>query len=165
MNQYRKAVPAFDSDNQLILFLPVKDIEGFMVVHPELLQNADTLQFIEDIGIKQPSLKDQIYNIILPKYQDNRGFDTDPHFLIFFDYYCKCPNTEVDDFIDLIRSCEFLTCYDQNGNCCNKQPDAMYWPSKGLKAFFETKQEIYFLDIEKYQNLVGLENKNSWNPF
>lgn len=165
LNQYRKAVPAFDSDNQLILFLPVKDIEGFMVVHPELLQNADTLQFIEDIGIKQPSLKDQIYNIILPKYQDNHGFDTDPHFLIFFDYYCKCPNTEVDDFIDLIRSCEFLTCYDQDGNRCNKQPDAMYWPSKGLKAFFETKQEIYFLDVEKYQNLVGLENKKQLESF
>lgn len=63
MNQYRKAVPAFDSDNQLILFLPVKDIEGFMVVHPELLQNADTLQFIEDIGIKQPSLKDELHPI------------------------------------------------------------------------------------------------------
>ena len=55
LNQNRKAVAAFDNKKQLILFLPVKDIDGYTVVHPELLKNAETRQFIIDIGVKQPT--------------------------------------------------------------------------------------------------------------
>ena len=71
LDQNRKAVAAFDNKNQLILFLPVKDIDGYTVVHPELLKNTETRQFIIDIGIKQPTIKDQIYNKIRPQYENN----------------------------------------------------------------------------------------------
>ena len=64
LDQKGRAVAAFDEDNQLILFLPVKNVDGYTVVNDELLKNEETKKYIESIGVKQPSLKDQIYNII-----------------------------------------------------------------------------------------------------
>ena len=65
IDQDGKASAAFDEDEQLILFLPVENIIGYRVVHPDLLKNPETAKFIEDVGIKEPSLRDRIYNIIL----------------------------------------------------------------------------------------------------
>ena len=156
LDQDGKSVAAFDRKNRPILFLPIKDVEGYFVVHPELLKNPETKQFIIDVGIKQPSLKDQIYNIILPQYRKGGEIDTDPHFMLFFKYYCKCSNDEVEDFIDLIKEYEFLTYYDKG----DPQPyrgsaSSMYLPTKELKDYFETTKDIRFIAIDEYRELVG----------
>lgn len=90
LDQNCNAAAAFDKAEQLILFLPVKGITGYTVVHPKLLEKPDTRDFMETIGIKRPSLKDQIYNKILPQYEKGNSVDVDSHFMLFFEYYCKC---------------------------------------------------------------------------
>lgn len=157
LDQNGKAVAAFDKEEHSILFLPVKDVSGYRVVHPELLRNPETYSFItEQIGIKQPSLKDQIYNIILPMYRKGGEIDTDPHFMLFFKYFCKCSNDEVDEFIDLIKDYEFLTYYDEG----DPQPyrgaaSSMYMPTPELQAFLETKKDVRFIALAEYKELVG----------
>lgn len=158
LDQNRKAVAAFDSNDQLILFLPVNDISGYTVVHPELLKNQETRQFIEDIGIKRPSLRDQIYNIILPQYQgeDHTAIDVDAHFQIFFRYYCKCSNDEVDEFIELVKPCDFLVCDDKKAlETYRGRANSMYFPTAELTAYFETKKGVRFIALDKYRNLAG----------
>lgn len=156
LDQNGNAVAAFDDEDQLILFLPVENIEGYTVVHPDLLKNSETRQFIVDIGIKQPSLRDQIYNIILPQYERDGEIDTDPHFMLFFKYYCKCSNEELDDFIDLIKECEFLTYYnDGDPQPYRGSANSMYLPTKELTDYFETKKDIRFIALAEYRELVG----------
>lgn len=156
LDQNRRAVAAFDDKNQLILFLPVKDVEGYTVVHLELLKNLETKKFIiDDIGIKQPSLKDQIYNIILPQYSKGGVIDTDSHFNMFFEYYCKCSNDEVDGFIELIKEYEFLNYYNENdAQLYRGRADSMYLPTKELLEYFETKKDTRFVAIEKYRKCL-----------
>ena len=156
LDQNRKAAAAFDKAEHSVLFLPVKDVSGYRVVHPELLKNPDTRAFVELIGIKQPSLKDQIYNIILPMYRKGGEIDTDPHFMLFFKYFCKCSNDEVDEFIDLIKGYEFLTYYDEG----DSQPyrgaaSSMYMPTPELMAFLETKKGVRFIALAEYKEMVG----------
>lgn len=156
LDQDGNAVAAFDEEDQLILFLPVENIEGYTVVHPELLNNLETKQFIVDIGIKKPNLKDQIYNIILPQYTRGGYIDTNPHFTLFFKYYCKCSNEEVDEFINLIKEYEFLTYYNnKNQQQYRGSANSMYLPTKELIDYFETKKDVRFIAIEKYRELVG----------
>ena len=156
IDQDGNATSAFDKAGQLVLFLPVENMTGYNVVHPELLQNEETKAFIEQIGIKQPSLKDQIYNIILPQYKDGAEIDTDPHFMLFFKYYCKCSNEEIDEYIDLIKECEFLTYYDSSdGKAYRAAANTMYLPSEELLAYFETKPDVRFIAIDEYKSLVG----------
>lgn len=158
LDQNRKAAAAFDDEEQLILFLPVKDVEGYKVVHEELLRNKDTLEFIKSIGIKQPSLKDQIYNIILPQYTDGADIDTDPHFMIFFNYYCKCSNEEIEEFVDLIKGYDFLTFYE-DGEAYRGKASEMYMPTEDLVRYFESKPSTRFIDIDNYKSMVGRERE------
>lgn len=166
IDQDGKASAAFDEADQLILFLPVKNMSGYKVVNPELLKNEETKAFIEQIGIKQPSLKDQIYNIILPQYQDGADIDTDTHFMMFFEYFCKCSHEEVDDFIDLIKDYEFLTYYEPEDKQANRgTASSMYLPTPELKAFFETKPETRFIALDEYKELVGATQEKQMMDF
>lgn len=158
LDQNRKAAAAFDDEEQLILFLPVKDVEGYKVVHEELLSNKDTLEFIKSIGIKQPSLKDQIYNIILPQYTDGADIDTDPHFMIFFNYYCKCSNEEIEEFVDLIKGYDFLTFFEDDVACRGKASE-MYMPTDDLVRYFKSKPSTRFIDLDSYKSMVGRERE------
>ncbi len=148
------AVAAYDEDEQLILFLPTQNIDGFTVVNEELLRDKSTKEFLERIGVTEPSLRDQIYNIILPQYIDGADIDTDPHFMLFFKYYCECPNEEIDEFLDMIRYCEFVT-YMEDGVAYRGQASKLYMPTPELSRFFETISTIRFVDLEGYKNMVG----------
>lgn len=157
LDQNGKVAAAFDEADQPILFLPVENIISCTVVHFSLLEDPDTKSFIKEIGIKPPSLRDQIYNSILPLYEKGGAIDTDPHFKLFFEYYCNhCMNGDDEDFIELIEDYEFLTYYDVG----DPQPyrgaaNTMYLPTPELRAYFETKPEIRFIAIDEYRKLVG----------
>lgn len=138
--------------------MTVKDVEGYKVVNEELLKNKDTLEFIKSIGVKQPSLKDQIYNIILPQYTDGADIDTDQHFMIFFNYYCKCSNEEIEEFIDLIKSYDFLTFYE-DGVAYRGRASEMYMPTEELVRYFESKPSTRFIDLDSYKSMVGRERE------
>lgn len=166
LDQNGNAVSAFDYKNQLILFLPIKDIKGYTFVNSELLENPETKQFVMDIGVKKPSLKDQIYNIILPQYKNADYIDTKSHFEIFFKYYCECAITEVEKFIDLIKECKFLI-YHIKGD---SQPhygtaNSMYFPTEELTAFFESKKDTRFIAIDEYRHIVGTEKERELISF
>ena len=160
------AAAAFDDNGQLILFLPVNDIEseGYKVVHPELLKNPETKQFIIDIGIKQPSLKDQIYNIILPRYRKDGGIDTKSDFKLLFRYYCKCSNDEVEEFIDLIKDYKFLMFYE-DGKADRTTADQLYFPTAELKRYFASKPTTHFVDYDGYIELVGADQDKNLTSF
>lgn len=143
IDQNGYAAAAFDKSGYSILFLPV-DVSGYRVVNRKLLDNAETRSFVEQIGIKQPSLKDQIYNIILPMYRNNDGeIDTEPHFALFFKYFCKCSTAEADEFINLIKDYAFLDYYDED-EFYRGAAASVYLPTDELTAYFETKKMCAF---------------------
>ncbi|MBR5041092.1 MAG: AAA family ATPase [Clostridiales bacterium] len=160
------ASAAYDDAKQLILFLPVPNVSGYKVVHPELLKNAETKAFVEQLGIKQPSLKDQIYNIILPQYQDDGDIDTDPHFQLFFEYYCKCSIEDIEEFTDLIKECEFLTYYkDGDDQPYRGAGNTLYLPTDELKTYFQSKKDTRFIALNEYKALVGSSNEERLMEF
>lgn len=166
LDQNRRAAAAFDEDGQLILFLPVDNIIGYRVVHPDLLKNRETCEFLKAIGIKEPSLRDRIYNIILPMYEKGGEIDTDPHFQLFFEYYCKCSIDEVDDFIDLIKECEFLTFYDDVDHTAYRgAAKTMYLPTPEICSFLETKTGTRFIALDEYREMVGSEKEKQLTSF
>ena len=62
LNQNRKAAAAFDTKKHAILFLPTNGGSEYDTVHEALLESEDTVAFIKQIGISEPSLRDEIYN-------------------------------------------------------------------------------------------------------
>lgn len=156
LDQDGNAVPAYDSNGQLILFLPDTDIDGYTTANEELLSNKDTREFIEKFGIKKPSLRDEVYNKILPQYRTVEGIDTTPHFMKFFRYFKECKNEDVDDFIRLLEDADFLEYTRANDDTVYRgRGSDIYLPTDHLKAWFEPKPDTKFLCLGEYRAKVG----------
>ncbi len=165
LDQTGNAVAAYDDKNQLILFFSVSDIKGYSFVNDELVKNEETLAFLKEIGITEPSLKDQIYNIILPQYEDGDAeINTIPHFMMFFKYYSEGSREEVDKLIGLIKDCDFLEYEDGEGKY-RTSASKLYIPSSELRLFFSGVSDIKFLCYEQYKKLVGPDKEKMLNSF
>lgn len=155
LDQDGNAVPAFDDNGQLVLFLPDDDIEGYTTVNNELLSNEATREFIENFGVKNPSLCDEIYNKILPAYETKKCIDKTSHFTKFFRYFKECPNDKISEFIHLIKDKNFLhSTIDDDPEVYWEMGEDLYLPTPELKAWFETKPYTGFLCLDKYLDMV-----------
>ncbi len=161
LDQDGHATAAYDKDGNLVLFLPLPgtDMSGYNVVNQKLLEDKETVKFLKEIGLKQPSIRDQIYNIILPLYKKGGNLDTVTHFRLFFEYFLKCPHEEVDKFIQSIKELEFLRYSVKDSTQINRgKADSLYLPNDDLCKYFETKKDARFIDIDGYRKIVG-ENR------
>jgi len=166
LDQDGKAVAAFDAKEQPILFLPDDDIEGYTTIHKGLLSHKATREFIEHFGVKKPSLRDEIYNKILPAYETDEEIDTHSHFVKLFRYFKECKYEEVAEFIGLIQDKAFLD------NATAEEPDVfrgkaedIYLPTPALKAWFESKPDTKFLVLDEYHKLVGEGDRETLGEF
>ena len=167
LNRDGHASAAYDEDDEPILFLPSEGITLANTINPQLLENAETAAFIEKVGIRQASRRDYIYNVIRMEYEDevDGDVDADSHFMLLFGYYCnECPQAQIDEFIELIRGWEFLTCH-VGGEIHRDRASNLYFPSSELKAYFAARPETQFVDFEGYLNRVGSENANHLESF
>lgn len=166
LDQEGNAVRAFDDKKQLVLFLPADGFEGYTTVHPDLLAYDTSRRFIQHFGIKRPSLRDEIYNVILPAYETNDGLDTNPHFHKFFQYFKECKHDEVNVFISLIKDKQFIrgTTLASPTVFRGKASD-LYMPTPDLKAWFETKADTRFVQLDVYRRMVGTNDHSHLDEF
>jgi hypothetical protein len=156
IDQDGNAVSAYDGKKQLVLFLPDDEIGGYTTVNRGLLSNKDTREFIESLGVKKPSLRDEIYNKILPAYDSDGEIDTDPHFMKFFRYFKECRHEDVEGFVDLIKDKEFLSYSTaESDDVFRGEAGDIYLPNKEMKAWFEPKHSARFLSRDEYREMVG----------
>lgn len=169
LNSERKAVPAFekrDKEYHEILFLPSDNSDtSTKTICTELLKNKKSKEFFESFGIKQPSLKDEIYNHILPLYDKDGEIDTETHFKLFFKYWKKEGRPE--EFLDLIREKEFVSYKTKNDEITYRgRANEIYYPSNELREYFESKPDTKFVDLDDYYSFITNEkDKNLLKDF
>lgn len=166
LNQNGKAVAAFDTKDQAILFLPTEGGSGYDTINETLVVNEDTLLFLKELGISEPSLRDEIYNIILPQYEDDVGIDTRPHFSKFFRYYQTCSQTEAKELISLIKDCSFILYSSADDETqYRRKAGELYFPSVPLLQWFKYKGETKFVSFDEYLELIGDDKKEDLITF
>lgn len=156
------AVAAFDKiggELHGILFLPLDEANStYKTIDLELLKNKKTKEFIENFGIKKPSLKDEIYNNILPLYEKDGEIDTETHFKKFFTYWKNAGRPE--EFISLIEDKEFVS-YKTNEDETTYRGIAneIYYPTTNLVKYFESKPDTKFVDLDDYYSFITEEKE------
>ena len=156
------AVAAFERNNEElhgILFLPLDEASStYKTIDPELLKNKKTKEFIENLGIKKPSLKDEIYNNILPLYEKDGEIDTETHFKKFFTYWKNAGRPE--EFISLLEDKEFVS-YKTNEDETTYRGIAneIYYPTSELVKYFESKPDTKFVDLDDYYSFITEEKE------
>ena len=155
-----RAVPAYDREGKLILFLPTGDESDYVTISDELLSNADIMAFVESFGITKPSLKNEIFNRILPKFKTGGEFDSRQYFKKLFDYYCyECPEIEKNNYIQQIKQYSILRYKTAaKEGFFRELPQNMYFPTEELLKYFFVKPSTKFVDWDGYLDLVGKEN-------
>jgi hypothetical protein len=163
LNQERKAVPAFEKYGEierLVLFLPVEDTEGYETLYQDLLCNEETIDFVNNLGITRPSLEHEIYNKILPLYKDGPVVNTKQHFNKFFQYYKELPQLKADSFISLIKEYKFVLYRSSDDEKLYRgKANDLYFPYEPLQKWFLPKQNIKFVQLHDYIQLVGDSNR------
>jgi DNA polymerase III delta prime subunit len=157
LNKERKAVPAFEKkgkDFHEILFLPSENLNSITkTIFPELLKNEKTKEFIESFGIKQPSLKDEIYNHILPIYEEDGDIDTESHFKLFFKYWKTEGRPE--EFLELLKDKEFISYKTKEDEVTYRGiANEIYYPTENLQNYFVTKPNTKFVDLDDYYSFI-----------
>jgi len=166
INQNKKAAAAFDTKKHAILFLPVDGVSGYDTVNEALLENEDTVAFIKQIGVNEPLLGDEIYNIILKQYKDDASIDTLPHFKKFFRYYQTCSQAEAKSFLSRIKEYDFVLYTSSDDEIQYRgKPGELYFPFEPLLKWFETKPETKFVSYNEYLELVGGDKKEELDTF
>lgn len=157
INSEQKAVPAFEKngkDFHEILFLPSENLNSSSkTIHPDLLKNEKSKEFIEAFGIKKPSLKDEIYNHILPLYDEDGDIDTESHFKMFFKFWKEEGRPE--DFLELIKDKEFVSYKTANDDTTYRgRSNEIYFPNNELLKYFESKTDTKFVDLDDYYSFI-----------
>jgi len=160
------AVSAYDPNKQLVLFLPDDNFEGYATISNSLLSHAETRDFIVKFGIKKPSLRDEIYNKILPSYDTSRTIDGADHFKKYFRYFCECGRKESDDFINLIKDKAFLFYYtNEKTSKALGMADNLYFPTPELEVWFENLPKSRFLSLKKYHEMYDQNDHERLQEF
>lgn len=152
------AVPAYDENDQLVLFLPIKNNSGYTVINSQLLENEETKAFVESIGVKEPSLKDQIYNQIIPSFKRDNKVGYMDSFGILLAYYQECSNSDWNKLIVYLSDLSFILYYDANGDKKYGKPDELYFPSEELKTYFNDSTEFHLVEVTEYVRELNLND-------
>lgn len=162
------AVPSHDQDGKLVLFLPTGEDSDYTTINDKLLENEDIKAFlINTIRITKPSLKNEIYNKILPKFKKGGDFDSKADFKKLFEYYMnECPPSEQDSYLSELKKYEIIrySSADREG-CYRGNPETIYFPTEELKEYFEAKPSTRFVELNDYVELVGKENEKFLHSF
>lgn len=170
LDNKENAVPAYDNEGKLVLFLPTGEDNDYTTVNERLLENEDIKAFLNStIRITKPALKNEIYNKILPKFKKGGTFDSKAYFKKLFEFYMnECPPAEQDSYILELQNYD-IVCYitaDKEG-CYRGTPEteSIYFPTDELKEYFKVKPSTKFVTINDYIELVGRENEKFLRSF
>jgi hypothetical protein len=166
LNDHKKAVAAYDRYGNNILFLPSDNSSSYVTVSKELLDNEDTLEFLKILGISKPSLRDEIHNIIIPKYSNNKYVNDPDDFFKFFSYYKECSLSKKNLYIMEIKNYCFVRSYRiDSDKIFYSQAKELYYPTKDLLAWFKTKPSTLFLRWSDYVQLYEGSEKEFFTNF
>ncbi|MDR1638948.1 MAG: AAA family ATPase [Clostridiales bacterium] len=170
LNSGGGAAAAYDSAKHSILFLPTESTDAtrtYETVHRSLLDNQETYTFlINQVGLSEPSMIDEINKIIGERYKvgDYSTIKTD--FRLFFRYWQKSSRLEVRKLIDELRLYEFILGHEwPESKDLQGKPTLFYFPSEQLFKWFQPKSPIHFLNLDFYLELEGAEKKDELISF
>ncbi|MDO5149057.1 MAG: hypothetical protein Q4D76_06635 [Oscillospiraceae bacterium] len=165
-DQNMKAAAAYDENGIRILFLPSDEIKGYRTLNEDILKNEAAAELAGKLGVTEPSLQDQIYNVMIPELLHSDTEDTDKYFTAFYNYYSDIPRSASDDFIRRISKCRFIRSVTADGkkHAVSEAHD-IYMPYEELTEFFSSETSFYFADLDYYSELLSNENNGLLREF
>lgn len=157
-----KAAAAFDRENLQSLFLPSKKVTGYRTINSELLSKQQTKKLIELYGLREPSFKDEIYQVILPELHGEIN-NYDDKFKKIFAYYLECNREESSELIEKLNENNWILSVNSDTDLYAAKN--LYMKNETLEKLFSGIKNINFIDFEYYKNLISNDDKEELADF
>lgn len=166
LDEDNNATAAFNDNDEPLIFLPTEGIQGCATINSFFLTNERIVKFLDKVGVEKASLKDEIYNYILPKFEKEEDVDDEQVLRLFYGFYKTSTNRECQEFLEKIKDYRFIYCkYLNDDDIYLSSPSNTYYPTDELKNFLFAVPDILFADIDSMLDVVGVDNKEDFEKF
>lgn len=159
LDQDRRAVAAYSINGQEILFLPNEDVSGYRMINSGLMKLESARTLVRQMELRKPSLEDEIFNLIVPQYQNNCIIDAERNLKAIYKYYRNCSKESETSFVGKMSFCRWIKYYTlsgEKGYCLGKE---VYFYSEDLDYYFDHDKRIRYVDTDEYNFLPGMGNE------
>ena len=156
LDQDCRAVAAYSTNGQEILFLPNNDVSGYRMINSELMKLESVRSLARQLELRKPLLEDEILNLIVPQYQNGCISDTERNLRAIYKYYRNCSKEAETSFVSKMSSCRWIKYYTlggEDGYCLGKEA---YFYSEDLDYYFDQDKYIRYVNMREYDFLPGM---------
>ena len=160
----KKPVVPFDAAGEPQIFLPTSDLaSGYPTVYPGLWREPDTRQFLKQLGLRQPSLADEIFQRILPRCAGDGQLDTRLYIRKFVRYFREVGLPQRRKLINALAKVRWLY-YPARDDAGKSVPgraasrDA-YMATPELVEYFAGDDEAILIQPDEYAELAGADGR------
>lgn len=152
----KNAVSAFDGKKHQSLFLPSKKVSGYVTINHELLTKNQTKKLVELYGLREPSFRDEIYQVILPE-MNGEIIKYDEKFKKIFSYYLECNRDEAAELVNELKNKTLWL--GTNSESELNEAKNLYIKTEVTEKLFSNIKKVNYLDIAYYSKLVLKEDE------
>lgn len=172
LNQDRKAVtPYNEALTAPNIFLPLERASSYDTIYLPFADNKDAMDFFKTIGIGKPDIRAEIFNDIIPQYNNGLDYDNEEvvlqHFETLLNYYENCPAAQQVALIAKLNEIQFIACRNpfKPDTLFFAYPSEVYFNESDLKTYFANSEDAYFLDEDFYAEFVTDSKKSITKQF
>lgn len=137
------------------LFLPSKEaaFESATILEPSLLEKPELVKFFkETLHLQEPSIRDEVFNVILPKYQSETPVEHPVEDMkLMFRAWREGSGQDREEIENAMKNTPCLLADDGEWL---RYPSSLYLPSEDLHLWFEGF-DVHFLAKDKYREAVA----------
>jgi hypothetical protein len=135
----------------LQVYLPPKGNSKFKTVKRAIVESEESIEFLKSLGLKKPNDIAEIKEFIIPKYQSSyiEKDDYIDDFERVLSIWLQSDEYRKKEVADLLKQSQFVRCIKQNKSISYQKPDAVYFRTDKLLAWYKGNLEdnIYFLEL------------------
>lgn len=154
----------YNEKDELQVYLPTEQGSKFKTVKGVFVENENSKEFLNKLGLKEPDKVEEIKVHIAPKYEENKPDIQQDIYIQDFNKAVSIWNNSNEykkpEIIDILKKVNFVGAIDINSDFSLQKPKDVYFPTEKLKMWFEDNDEdtIYFisndLDGIKYRDFL-----------
>lgn len=145
-------IPPENDSGQIQVYISTKEKSRFKTIKKAISDNEEALDFLKEIGIKQPDAIAEIKEFIIPKYKSSCINESEyiEDFERVLKIWSESSEYRKPEVIDLLKECNCIRCKIQNNSIFYQKPNSVYFhTNKNLSAWYKGNPDknIYFLDL------------------
>ncbi len=151
------------------VYLPTEQNSEYPTVKLCFVGNERSLQFLQALGITQPTEYEEIIYYLIPRYSETMVVpDSTLHadFKKFFHYFLVCPWQKRTAYLNLLSQLPFCRSVSHPDRQPGRQaPAQLYLRTPTLVHYFKFHTGIQWLDREFYQDIAEEVEEAKWLEF